>query len=193
MNQEETEKMRERVDKLRGTDSDYKNEDSVHILAEREDKFRDILKESGLSEENIQKPARIFSDTDLERIEAEKANWIDALTTLRNRGAYEKEIPQMLSMEKRQNADCSMLVIDFDHFKEVNDRYGHDAGDEALKKLAEQLQKIVRSSDLVYRYGGEEFVVFLPATISSRAMLVAKKILKAIEDLEIKIINSENK
>jgi diguanylate cyclase (GGDEF)-like protein len=121
----------------------------------------------------------------LREIEAEKRKWTDDLTGLRNKNAYNEEVPQLLSIEKRESNDCSLLVIDFDYFKRVNDEYGHDVGDLVLKKMAEILKEAVRSSDVVYRFGGEEFVIFLPATIASRAVDVAEKIRAKMEKSKI--------
>lgn len=188
---EETDEMRQRVDNLRKTDSEY--DDSVHTLADNEDKIREKLEKAGVEKKDADELANIFSTKDLEKMEANKEKWTDTLTGLRNKNAYKEEVPQMLSMEKRQNNDCSMLVVDFDHFKRVNDEFGHEAGDEVLKKIAEMLKKNVRSSDMVYRFGGEEFVIFLPSTISSRAEDVAEKIRAEIEKLSIEIVDAKGK
>ena len=74
----------------------------------------------------------------------------------------------------RTQKPLSLLLIDVDHFKKLNDRYGHPEGDECLKKIAEQLSKILRrSSDTLARYGGEEFAAILPETTRESAQLIA--------------------
>lgn len=188
---QEIKKMRERVDDLQKTDNTY--EDSVHTLAENENEIREKLKKSGAGKEDIGELADIFSTKDLERMEAEKEKWTDTLTGLRNKNAYNEEAPQLLGIERRQNNNCSLLIVDLDYFKKVNDKYGHDAGDEVLKKIAEMLKKTIRSSDMIYRFGGEEFVIFLPATSSLRAVLVAEKIRAKIEESIIEVADARGK
>lgn len=200
--QQNEEKIWDRVDNLRKTDNPY--DDSIRDLAvehgntreaEREglkaidvniEELEKKEKEKQLSQEDENKLKKIrkyineraedFSTKGLETMEAQKMKWTDDLTGLRNKNAYLAEVPQMLAMEKRDGKNCSMLVIDFDHFKWVNDEFGHDAGDQALKRMAELLNESVRSSDIVFRYGGEEFVIFLPATDALGAKKLAEKI-----------------
>ncbi|MGH9298914.1 MAG: diguanylate cyclase domain-containing protein, partial [Acidimicrobiales bacterium] len=86
----------------------------------------------------------------------------DALTGLSNRSLFEEHLEQALSRAFRQNLAVGVLFIDVDEFKSVNDRFGHHAGDEALKVLASRLLRSVRASDLVARRGGDEFLVLLP-------------------------------
>lgn len=187
----ETEEMRERVDNLRKTDNKY--EDSVQELADNENGFRDELESAGARKESVGKLAEKFSTKDLERMEAEKEKWTDDLTGLRNKNAYNAEAPQLLSIEKRRENDCSLLIVDFDQFKDVNEMYGYGAGDDVLKKMSAILRKAVRFSDAVYRFGGEEFVIFLPATISSRAIKVAEKIRTKIEKSNVKTTDTKGK
>ena len=188
---QESEQMRERVDALRESDNKY--EDSAHLLAENEDIVRRKLEDAGLERKYIDELADIFSTKDLEKMEAEEERWTDSLTGLRNKNAYTEEVPQLLGIEKRLNNDCSLLVVDFDHFKRVNDEYGHDAGDEVLKKIAGLLKKNIRSSDVIYRFGGEEFVIFLPSTVSANAVWVAEKIRAEVERAEIVVANAKGK
>jgi diguanylate cyclase len=82
---------------------------------------------------------------------------------------------------KREGA---LLIIDVDHFKNVNDSFGHDCGDEALKIIAQAIKGVVREIDLVGRIGGEEFSVFLPGTDPNRTQLVAERIRAAVSTVE---------
>lgn len=184
----ETEKMRERVDELRKTDNKYT--DSVRVLAENEKEFRKELEKELSKKEAVNQLANMYSTKDLEKIEAEKQKWVDDLTGLKNKNAFSQEIPILLNIEKRDNTDCSLLVIDFDFFKKINDEYGHLAGDRVLKKMTETLKKLIRSFDIIYRYGGEEFVIFLPSTIASQAVGIAEKIRSEIENSEFKITDN---
>ncbi len=98
----------------------------------------------------------------------------DALTGVLNRGAIEHRLDWALIERQREGIPVSLLFIDLDHFKQVNDRWGHLVGDEVLRNFAKSLMRHVRSSDIVARYGGEEFLVCqqLPRS-ASRARLEA--------------------
>jgi two-component system, cell cycle response regulator len=85
-----------------------------------------------------------------------------------------------LESSARFDRPLSLLMIDLDHFKEVNDRFGHQVGDEVLSGVAERLRTATRAPDVVARYGGEEFVVLLPGTGYEGAMTTAERIRKAV-------------
>jgi diguanylate cyclase (GGDEF)-like protein len=87
---------------------------------------------------------------------------------------------QVQSMAKRLHQHYALVLLDVDHFKTVNDRYGHAAGDAVLQGIAAALQQAGRKSDLVGRYGGEEFVVVLPATDPAGALLAAERLRLAV-------------
>lgn len=111
----------------------------------------------------------------------EKIAATDPLTGLYNRMKFlELFISEYTVMAQRHN-DLSILVIDLDHFKEVNDTYGHNIGDEVLKQVSNLLLKELRNVDILCRWGGEEFVVLLPAADCDNAWLIAEKIRSAIE------------
>ncbi len=100
----------------------------------------------------------------------------DPLTQLANRSAFTSAVETEISRAHRHNFGLCMLVVDIDHFKKINDTYGHLAGDQVLKHVASSLQNAVRKEDLVCRYGGEEFVVLLSATDLPNARLTAERI-----------------
>ena len=100
----------------------------------------------------------------------------DGLTGLYNRRFMTTHLDQTLDQAHRQGRSLAVLIADMDHFKSVNDTYGHDAGDAVLKELAERMRGSVRGVDLVCRYGGEEFVVILPDTDLDTAGIVAERI-----------------
>ncbi len=100
----------------------------------------------------------------------------DALTGLRNRQAYDERLQQEYVRWKRYHEPLSIAVIDIDHFKALNDTYGHQAGDKALKALAGKVRESVREADFVARYGGEEFVIIMPNTRRDPALGVAEKL-----------------
>ncbi|MCP4471626.1 MAG: GGDEF domain-containing protein [Gammaproteobacteria bacterium] len=104
----------------------------------------------------------------------------DALTGVRSRIAYDEHIQQEMDRWQRYKNPFSYVIFDIDHFKKINDTHGHNAGDKALKIIAGMIQKNIRKSDLVYRIGGEEFVVLLPNTDSARADSLVDKVRNAI-------------
>ena len=114
----------------------------------------------------------------------------DSLTNLYNRRYLSEISEELLLLAKRQTIPLSVLMIDIDKFKNINDTYGHDVGDEVIKLLANSLIKNVRQSDIVARLGGEEFVVILSDSDIDNAQIKAEDIRKNIEKLEHKLENS---
>ena len=106
---------------------------------------------------------------------------IDGLTNVLNRRGLEDASIKMQDMCKRINLSMAVLLIDIDHFKKVNDQYGHLVGDDALRHLAKVVAGVLRSSDAFGRYGGEEFCAFLPNTTESDAIGLAERIRAAVE------------
>jgi diguanylate cyclase (GGDEF)-like protein/putative nucleotidyltransferase with HDIG domain len=105
----------------------------------------------------------------------------DPLTGLMNRRALQQHLRVQIALALRQGHPLSLLMIDADHFKRYNDRFGHPAGDQALRGMGEALQHAVRESDLAARYGGEEFVALLPHAGVEEAVIVAERIRAAIQ------------
>jgi two-component system cell cycle response regulator len=105
----------------------------------------------------------------------------DSLTTLPNRRAYEESLESEIARAMRHCKPLSLLYLDLDRFKEVNDLHGHAVGDEALVGFADLLRRHSRRGDLAARIGGEEFAVLLPHTARSQAALVAERIRRALE------------
>ncbi len=102
----------------------------------------------------------------------------DHLTKLYNRFYFEEEGRRELERAKRYGYPLSLIILDLDNFKQINDRFGHQKGDEVLIKFAEVLKKSVRKTDMPVRYGGEEFLVLLPHTHAEEAIKVAERIRK---------------
>lgn len=105
----------------------------------------------------------------------------DSLTKLKNRRLFYTQAGQNLASCRRYGKDISLLLLDIDHFKKVNDTFGHHAGDEVLVKVAELLTQMVRDVDTVARFGGEEFAVLLPDTNRLGAAVLGERIRVAIE------------
>ena len=125
---------------------------------------------------------------ELENIEIleEKASR-DTLTKLFNRRKFDDVLKQEIALSKTLESPLSLIFLDIDHFKIVNDTYGHDAGDIVLQELADLLLLNVRNGDFVARWGGEEFVIALQATPLINAVEVAKKIRKEVEKYDFSI------
>ncbi len=108
----------------------------------------------------------------------------DSLTTLFNRQYFDEVLEQTISSATRYNTDISLLFIDIDDFKEVNDTYGHRCGDTTLQQIAEVIKDQKRDSDIAARYGGEEFVLLMPHTESINAFILAERIRKKIKEIK---------
>jgi diguanylate cyclase (GGDEF)-like protein len=108
---------------------------------------------------------------------------VDALTSLFNRRYFETRLEQELQRQRRQRQfdELSLLMLDLDNFKELNDTQGHLVGDLALKEVAEILRRAVRIFDVCARYGGEEFVILMPGAASSTALRIAERIRRQVE------------
>jgi len=109
----------------------------------------------------------------------------DSLTGLYNRRYLEVHLDKLIESNKQSKKALAVLILDIDHFKEVNDTHGHNIGDEVLKVFSERLKNNTRSFDLVSRYGGEEFVVILPDVSPERAYMIAERLRRSIGDTPI--------
>jgi len=111
--------------------------------------------------------------------------FIDSLTGVKNRTAFDSNFTRDIEFSRRKESDLSLIVLDIDLFKRVNDRYGHIVGDEVLRQVAQSVEKTIRSSDALYRYGGEEFAIVLNGTDETGAHLLAERIRQNVEKLNI--------
>lgn len=117
--------------------------------------------------------------------ELERLNTLDGLTGLKNRSFFDNSLKKEIKAAARVQASISLLLIDIDHFKAINDRHGHLVGDECLRRLSVVLQRSVqRETDVVARYGGEEFAVILSGNDLDQALVVAERIRTAVEDID---------
>ena len=108
--------------------------------------------------------------------EAEQHATTDALTNLWNRRSLEEKLSHYVIHSEKTGSDLSLVILDIDHFKRINDTYGHLTGDDLLRIIAKTLKDYVKGKDVVCRYGGEEFVILLPDTPLQGAVTVAEKI-----------------
>ena len=140
-----------------------------------------------------------FSDADLQLLEALlccliyplknatlfhqalKMAHTDPLTQTHNRASFSDSIKREMSLAARNNSSLSLIFFDIDHFKAINDTYGHDCGDTTLAFSAKWIKESLRDSDIIFRYGGEEFVILLSDTDANGAALLAERIRSSIE------------
>jgi len=116
----------------------------------------------------------------------------DTLTKCYNRTYMDEQLPKELKRAVRYHHPISLVMLDIDHFKKVNDTYGHQAGDEVLKELVKSINKLIRSDvDWVARYGGEEFLVVFPETNFERAAVLVERLRRAISQKTIQIKEEE--
>lgn len=109
----------------------------------------------------------------------------DALTGLQNRGEFDAALTRETTRASRQASPLALIMIDVDHFKQCNDRYGHTAGDMVLRHLAAELSRSVRGYDQVFRYGGEEFALLMPGATVQDALLRAEQIRLSVKALDL--------
>jgi len=135
--------------------------------------FRSAINHIGLALRN----ALVFKEV---KLRADR----DGLTRIYNRHSFEERLVYEIKRRRRYNHNLSLLMVDLDHFKQVNDTYGHKAGDMVLRKVGDILTQTFRDTDLPARYGGEEFVVLLPHTTEEAAWKLAERVRTAIEACE---------
>ena len=117
--------------------------------------------------------------------ELRKMALMDGLTGLYNHRHFQDSMDKEISRATRYSRPLSVIMFDLDHFKIVNDSYGHRAGDIVLKQVSAKVQEMVRANDIAARYGGEEFMIILPETELKGAAVLAERIRVAVEEMEI--------
>jgi diguanylate cyclase (GGDEF)-like protein len=108
--------------------------------------------------------------------------YVDGLTQVYTRGFLELQLPLEIERATRNGEPLAMLVVDLDDFKQINDRHGHEAGDRVLRDFGGVLRETLRRVDLVFRYGGEEFVVLLPRLDEESALRAAERVRLAVAE-----------
>ncbi len=150
-------------------------------LKEAEERYR----KSQQNEEKLrERLTEVESETGVLRhkiLEAQARSSMDPVTGLSNRAAYDERLQDEYTRWQRFKSPLVLMMWDLDDFKQVNDRFGHQAGDKALRVIGQVLKKRLRQTDFVGRYGGEEFAVLLPGTPMDQAAVVAEQIRKAVE------------
>ena len=114
----------------------------------------------------------------------------DALTGLKNRRYFDQRMSEEVALSLRHKLPLSLMLLDVDHFKKINDTYGHQIGDEVLSSLAKLISGMVRDSDIVARYGGEEIAIITPRTSKEEAALLAERLRDLIEKTTVAMVGT---
>jgi len=120
--------------------------------------------------------------------EFRRISTIDSLTDTYNRMKYDEELEKEIARAQRYRLPLSGIMFDLDNFKEINDKFGHLEGDKVLKKVSLLVREIIRESDLLFRWGGEEFIVLLPNTDLNSAIQLAYRIQDCIRNADFSTI-----
>ena len=158
------------------------NGNSINLVSIIRDVTQKVILEEVL-EAREKQYKELAKELELKNISLSERVSIDNLTGIKNRYYFDERIKEEVDLAKRQKVSFSLLLFDLDHFKLVNDNFGHDIGDKVLKRVTDAVSKIIRSYDIFARWGGEEFVVLMPNTTEAEAVLAAEKIRKAVEDI----------
>ncbi|MDG3089001.1 diguanylate cyclase [Vibrio hannami] len=168
-----------------------------HMFDDNGEKWLDVVKspyrDSATSQSGVLIMARdvterYLAERKLEEMneELEKLSFLDSLTTIANRRQFDEKLETFWNLHIRQKTSLAILLVDVDFFKNYNDNYGHQMGDQALIEVASAFQKVLtRSTDCVARYGGEEFAFILPETDLAGAQVIAEGIHAAVKKLNI--------
>jgi diguanylate cyclase len=134
------------------------------------------------------------AELDMLRRELEQVReqvFTDALTGLKNRRAFEDLLPKAVLGARRTGAPLSLVLIDIDHFKQVNDRFGHVTGDRVLQGIANAVQNLARETDVASRYGGEEFAIIMPGTTIEDATVLAEQLRVTVSKARVRRTDNE--
>ncbi len=155
-------------------------EDALKMEAETNERLEDMVQERTLE---LEIALRELNEVNQKLTEQ---TTIDSLTGVKNRAAFDKRLQAEGRISRRQQTPMAVLMLDIDHFKRINDQYGHLAGDQTLRVIADSMSShLKRPTDLVSRFGGEEFAIILPSTDNEGALAVAENIRRGIEELAI--------
>lgn len=153
------------------TQEDERHQQSSRLIGELNERLYKMEKEADHLRDAIEEKHRQYLS--------------DSLTGIPNRKAYEERIQQACERHCRYATPVNLIMCDVDNFKNINDRYGHAAGDKVLKTIAKVLQKNIRTVDFVARYGGEEFTIIMPDTALGDGVRAAEKLRQAVERHEV--------
>ena len=146
--------------------------------------FENNLTTHAFTQERIE-TLEIISLSAAGRLELSRKAVTDGLTGLYNHDYFQNTLQQEMLLARRKGRDLSLIMIDIDHFKQFNDKWGHQAGDQVLREVSATIKSNCRGSDIVARYGGEEIILLLHETDPSSAMILAKHLRRKIEEMVV--------
>lgn len=158
---------------------DLKKEELIDELNRAYSELQDLYQT--LADANQQKTL-LLSELQDQKAVLERQNSEDSLTGLYNRRFIDLQLSREFLRAQRYNRNLTVIMADLDHFKRINDDFGHQTGDRVLMVVAQILKESCREVDFIARYGGEEFLLLLPETPSNGAIFVCERIRKAVED-----------
>jgi diguanylate cyclase (GGDEF)-like protein len=160
-----------------------RGKDSVHgvLIADNSISKKEISKDDVRILSLFANQAGLAIDNSKHYEDTKKLTQLDSLTFLYNHGTFQRSLKNEFIRALRYKSNLSIILIDIDYFKKFNDKYGHQAGDEVLRQISDILRKTSRQSDLVSRYGGEEFAIICVKTKKSDALKLAERIRAAVE------------
>ena len=144
-----------------------------------------ILPSKGTSTDLTESMGSLTSLGKVDKLLAEQMAQSDPLTGLHNRRGFTEQAATIWSTAVRNRRPLSLIMLDLDHFKDINDRFGHDAGDLALEQTARLLERTCRSGDVLARWGGEEFLLLLPETGLAEARALAERLRLEVQELAL--------
>ncbi|MGA1846927.1 GGDEF domain-containing protein [Deferribacter abyssi] len=170
------------ISKLNEIKTNLKEKDNI-----RKEKFNKLDLEVNKIKNDLEK-----YKTQLNRLQKsikkyKKEAIVDNLTNIYNRNFLDKKLVEEVEKFQRYNSPLSVIMLDIDDFKSVNDNYGHQIGDQVLKYFTNIIKNNIRKVDIPFRYGGEEFLIILPHTSKEQAIVVAERILKELNETVFKI------
>ncbi|MDH5611434.1 MAG: GGDEF domain-containing protein [Gammaproteobacteria bacterium] len=156
----------------------------IHNMTIELKKYHDRLEET-INELKVENTERKQAIKELEELST-----TDPLTSIYNRRKFNELLASEIERSKRYKTNLSIIMCDIDHFKKINDTFGHDVGDNALKVFSEKINNNLREVDMFARWGGEEFMILMPNSNIENASSVAEKLRKIIEETKVKKIDT---
>ncbi|MDZ7818393.1 MAG: diguanylate cyclase [Aliarcobacter sp.] len=158
------------------------------LLKEINDSKEEVIKLNKNLEDKIKEKTQSLVDANEKLIQLAS---LDPLTNIYNRRMIDEYISKETVKSKRYKNDLSLIILDIDHFKETNDKYGHQVGDEIIVEICKIISRNIRESDIFGRWGGEEFIILLPQTNLDSAFIVAENLRKKIENYNFRKVGTK--